>query len=204
MATSYPTSVQALVAPTSTTKQNDVGFELDVVILTVNDTVEAVQTKLGIGASAQTPAANTVLGGNGAGTTSFRQVETGDIATDAVTQVVQGGTFSSSTTSTTYVDLTTTGVTQTTTGGKLECTVVWCGNMTAASNSVFLALSLDGAAEVSEVVQLPANALQFVMVCQALFTGVSAASHTVKARWKVGGSTANTYSGTLKVKEVKK
>lgn len=49
----------------------------------LGDAIEAVEAKVGTGAS--TPVANTLLGGTGAGTSSFRQVQTADIAVNAVT-----------------------------------------------------------------------------------------------------------------------
>lgn len=47
--------------------------------------IEAVETKVGIGSSNQTPAANKVFGGDSDGHSSWRQVATGDIADAAIT-----------------------------------------------------------------------------------------------------------------------
>ena len=52
----FPTSLDTLSNPTSTTLRNDPGFELDVVISTLNDIAEALEAKLGIGASTPTTA----------------------------------------------------------------------------------------------------------------------------------------------------
>ena len=59
--------------------------------------------------------------------------------------------------------------------------------MDASGNQGYLALSLDGAAEVAYG-----------------FTGVAAGSHTVSMRWKVSGSTYRVQSGFLRVREAKK
>lgn len=236
MSTSFPTSVNPHPNPGPTTKRNAAGFELDGVISTLGDTSEAVQTKLGTGASAQTPAANTVLGGDGAGATSYRKVTAGDIASATITAsqiannaigtaqisdsqvttaklaanaATQSGfatAWSASTTSTSYVDASTAGVTLTTVGGVLLVWAVNCVSIGAAGgNACYLALSLDGAAEVAEVATVPTTAgFQVVNATCWRFTGVTAGSHIVKARWKVTGSTMTNFSGQLLVEEQKR
>ena len=52
----FPTSLDTLTNPTSTTMTNDPGFELDVVISTLNDIAEALEAKVGTGASTPTTA----------------------------------------------------------------------------------------------------------------------------------------------------
>lgn len=74
----FPTSLDTLANPTSSTYTDDAGYELDVVISALNDIVEALEAKLGTGAS--TASANTVLRGTGAGTSAFGQVTNADLA----------------------------------------------------------------------------------------------------------------------------
>lgn len=205
MATTYPTSVQALASPGSGTYQDDTGFELDVVVTTTNDTVEAVQTKVGIGSSNQSPVASRVLGADGSGTSSWRQVATADLVANAITQATLASSLSGNTTSTSYVDITGAAPSLTTTGGDLLVIAVLCVANSAASNASYFALKLDAASEVGEVVTSAAvNNGQFVQTIVWRFTGVSAASHTVKGRFKVSAGTSTAYSGQILMVEVKK
>ena len=189
------------------------------------DEDRALWTKLGLGSS--TPDANEVMVGNGTGTSTWlagltnayisagaaiaysklnlaASIASADLVANSVTQQALSSAFSGTTTSTSYVDITGGSATLTTTGGVLVAIAVQCANMTAATNASYLALSLDAATEVGEVVTVPANASQFVQVAIYLFTGVSAASHTVKARYKVSASTSNNFSGLLLLLELKK
>lgn len=66
----FPSSLDSLANPTSTTYTDDSGFELDVVISNLNDIVEALEAKLGIGAT--TPDAQyKTLGATAAGTSAW-------------------------------------------------------------------------------------------------------------------------------------
>jgi hypothetical protein len=121
-------------------------------------------------------------------------IATADIAAGAVSQrvLVPGINANPSTTSTTYVDIPDMLVTLTTTGGDL---LVWA-NVSASNSGVgnfsLLGLSIDGAAEVGEVVMVAAVAGSGSMQTLGTFwwyAAPSAASHTIKARWRVSGGT---------------
>ena len=62
---SYPSALDALSNPGATTKRNDPGFELHSVISSLNDIAEAVEVKVGIGAT--TPSRGTGLIGGSSG-----------------------------------------------------------------------------------------------------------------------------------------
>ncbi len=66
---SYPSALDSLPDPTSSTYEDADGFEIDLLLQKINAIVEALETKLGIGAS--TAANKQVLAGNGSGTTAF-------------------------------------------------------------------------------------------------------------------------------------
>jgi len=74
----FPTSLDSLANPTATTRRNDPGFELDVVIATLNDIAEQLEAKLGIGASAPGAGA-AVLRRTAAGASAWGQVVGADI-----------------------------------------------------------------------------------------------------------------------------
>lgn len=76
MASDYPTSLDSFTNPTSTDTVAAVDHALQ--HADNNDATEALQVKLGTGASTAT--ANTVLRGTGAGTTAFGQIEVADLA----------------------------------------------------------------------------------------------------------------------------
>ena len=73
----FPTSLDSLANPTPTTLRNAPGFSLSAQVSMLNDIVEALEAKLGIGAS--TPAAPGVLRRTGAGSSAWGQVASGDL-----------------------------------------------------------------------------------------------------------------------------
>jgi hypothetical protein len=70
MPINYPSSLDALANPDETTYADDAGLELDVVISKLNDIAEAVETKLGTGASTPTTAGHGLYV-TGAGATAY-------------------------------------------------------------------------------------------------------------------------------------
>lgn len=81
MPTNYPTSLDSLANPGLTTRRNDPGFELDLVISTLNDIAEALEAKLGIASS--TPADGQVLRADATGATRWD--------TDSVVELAPNG-----------------------------------------------------------------------------------------------------------------
>ena len=72
MATNYPTSLDTtteLAEPTATTDLNEAGYEHDTLHVNVNQAVRALEGKVGTGASPSV--ANTVMAGNGTGTSEW-------------------------------------------------------------------------------------------------------------------------------------
>jgi len=74
----YPGALDSLANPSGSTQQDDPTLLHSAQHGTLNDIVEAIETKLGIGASVA--AANQVLRGTGAGASAFGQVANGDLA----------------------------------------------------------------------------------------------------------------------------
>lgn len=81
----YPSSLDSFPTILSSTKQNDSGFEADLLLNQAFDAIENIEAGLGTGASNATPVANTVRRATGTGTAQWGQVATGDIANNAVT-----------------------------------------------------------------------------------------------------------------------
>jgi len=72
MATNYPTSLDTtteLPEPTATTDLNEAGYEHDTLHVNVNQAVRELEAKVGTGTS--TSVANTVMAGNGTGTSEW-------------------------------------------------------------------------------------------------------------------------------------
>lgn len=170
----------------------------------VHDIAQA-WAKLGTGSS--TAAANTVLRGTGAGVTAFGQAQTGDLAAHAITDVES--TYAAgliTTTSTSYVDMTSMSLSWTST--VVEDLIVdfsaALGN-TVVGRAINVAFSLDGAAE-SFAMDVTASVAsgQIPTPGQAAYEAVAAGAHTVKVRWLTGGDTARAQSRAFRVLRVKK
>lgn len=208
MPTNYPGSLDTHPNPTSTTYQDDAGFELDVLISNLGDALDAVEAKVGTGSSNQTAAAGRVLGADGAGTSSWRKVVTADLDLNQVTQygISDGGTSGPTTTSTSYVDLSTNSVTLTTVGG--PCIVIASATLTNSSSGavVFFAVNMDGGSSQGERTQTVTTANhEYNATSIAVFTP-SSGSHTFKMRWSVnsGTGTAVGTRRTILVVELKR
>lgn len=80
----YPSSLDALANPTATTKRNDSGFEHHLQHSDANDAIEALEVKLGTGASVPTTAGH-VLYVTGAGATAYGAVTMAKLAEVTVT-----------------------------------------------------------------------------------------------------------------------
>lgn len=124
------------------------------------------------------------------------------------TATAVGSSTDITTSSTSYVEMTDLSVTLTTTGGDL---IVWFGapygQNGAAIIDITFAFQLDAGAEVQEkrlhTYQSTSHMRDVTLMWR--FTGVSAASHTVKVRWKVGsnsGHIAGDTNRTLMMMEV--
>lgn len=81
---SYPTSLDAFSNPTAGDATNNVTTPHATQHSNANDAIEALEAKLGTGASTAT--ANTVLRGTGAGASAFGQVQEADLAFSVATQ----------------------------------------------------------------------------------------------------------------------
>lgn len=81
----FPASLDALANPTATTNRDDPGFQLDLVIARIQDILEALEAKVGIGASV--PSAAGVLRRTAGSSTAWGQVATGDIVLNAATKL---------------------------------------------------------------------------------------------------------------------
>lgn len=146
----------------------------------------ALIAKVGTGAS--TPVANSVFVGNGTGTSAWLAgLTSAYIGPNAVTQRAGTASFAGTRTTATYADVDSTNgkVTFTTTGGDLLVLFFGSAANTSAGVVQHIALRLDSGAEVSPIPVYSYTGLATfpVTFCTAaLFTGVSAASHSVFAR----------------------
>lgn len=99
------------------------------------------------------------------------------------------------TTSTSYVDLTDMVGGLTTLGTKLLVIATSVFTHTTAGASITLGISLDGAAEVSDVsLSEPVNGYAFAITTFKLFESMSPGFHTWKMRWKTSAATATAYT----------
>jgi hypothetical protein len=75
----YPVSADVLANPTALTNRDDAGFELHGVISRIQDILEALEAKVGIGASTP-PATAAVLRRTATGASAWAQAQPGDLA----------------------------------------------------------------------------------------------------------------------------
>jgi hypothetical protein len=213
----FPTSLDSLANPGPGTYEDDVGFVHSDQHANANDILEALEGKLGIGAS--TPVVNQALIGTGTGASGWGlitasssvvagSIDTARLAANAVSQTgaAIGSSGAITTTSTTDVNMTDMAVTLTTVGGDLLC---WFeGTFThSASGVVILGISLDGASAGGMGRKaVVANSGGVSIGTLARFTGVAAGSHTVRVVWSVvsGTATANNNERYLLIEEKKK
>jgi hypothetical protein len=203
MPINFPASLDSFANPTAGSYEDDTGLEHHTQHANANDAAEALEAKLGIGAS--TPAANTILGGNGTGTSGWRQVVNGDIANAAISQSgVAAATGGQTTTSTTPVDVTGASVTFTTTGGRVLLLFSgYCSNG-AANQTCYFSLVQDGATAGQFAAATSATASAIGTVSMVMILSPSAGSHTWKVQWSVTGNTSTLSGGYLSVMEIKK
>lgn len=187
----YPTSLDALANPSSTTLRNDPGFSLAGAVSALNDIAEALEAKLGIGAGAAT--AGTVLRATGAGASAWGAIATADLAPNAVTQRASaaGTTSYPTTTTVAYGDMPEMVVSLTTTGGDLLAWFNATVYHSVAGQYISMAFSLDGAAEVAaQTYSAGAASQQMPVAAVYRWAAPAAGAHTVKVRWGTGAATA--------------
>lgn len=208
MPVSYPAAFHGMNLPGPTTYRDDPGYELDILVAQLGELAMALQTKVGIGAS--TAALGQVLRGTGAGATAFGAIQSADIASGAVSQSdFKQGVAGTPTivAASGWGDLPDMSITLTTSAG--SAIRIWFGGTfhNSAVANVDVGFSVDGGGETGTQSFTEQTAGYYVPVAMVYrVTGLSAAAHTVKVRWKTGGGTA-TGVGTQRyflVEEIKK
>lgn len=199
----WPASADSLPDPTSANFEDDDGFEIDLLLQKHNALLELIEAVVGNSESSpqNTPLANTVLQSLTNGKFKWATIVTAMLAANAITQVGSaiGSSSDPTTTSTSFVDLTDMSVTLTTTGGDLIAILVDTTSNNTTGQVTYQGLKLDSGSDVSIQYQHTATAnYSGTIVSIALFTSVSAASHTVKGRWRVLGGTG-TAAGTQRI-----
>lgn len=201
----YPVSLDALANPTTTTNRNDLGFELHGVVGRLQDIAEALETKLGIGASA--PSTAGVLRRTAAGASAWGPIQTGDLAAAAITQVLTAAPTPGQTLSggTGVTDIT--GGTISMTTGASPLAVFVYGTIINSTAGAFAGLQVyvDGAAFGVEQIAMSAIANGYVPFAIAAIGSISAVAHTIKLRWRdsVGSNTATLFLAAMAAVELK-
>lgn len=190
----FPASLDSLANPTATTNRDDVGFPHHQQHSDANDILEFLESKLGITDSpaSNSPLANTVLTSLANGKSGWATIVTAMLAANAVTQVgtAAGSTSGPTTTSTSRIDMTEMAVTLTTVGGGLLALMSVTHENNTAGQFNEIGFNIDaGSDSVEATVKFTAANDRESTFVWRYFTGVSAASHTVKGRWDVTGGT---------------
>lgn len=209
MPTSYPGALDTLPRPLPSSPRDVAPYKASVVIDNISDAVEAIEAKLGTGASVA--AVNQVLRGTGAGATAFGAIQTADLAAGAVTQRSQSAAFTGTRSVAGFADVDSTNgkITLTTTGGDLL--VFFVGNtsntLASAVQQVGVRLDSDGADRAIHPAYSFPGAANFPMPFTNawLYTSVPAGSRVVTARHNNLTPTGTlTTTGWLIVIELKK
>lgn len=182
MTTVYPGALDTLPRPLPTTLRNAPGLNLSGQIDNLADAIEALEAKLGTGATAA--AAGRVLRATGAGASAWAALQTADIAANQVTQVVAAAvsTNGPQTTSTTAVLVPGMTISMTTQGGAVL--LLW--DMTASSTGVptHSAYELyDASAALARREQRHVSADTPMMISQVHGMSPTAGVHVFELRW---------------------
>lgn len=204
MPINYPTSLDALANPTSTTLRNAPGFSLSGQVSALNDIAEALEAKLGIGAS--TPGASAgVLRRTAAGTSAWGTIATADIGAAQVTGLASASASSpANNNSTTRVAIPGTATpSMTTTGGPVLVFCTMIGLASAPAGFVDIQVWMD-AGVIAQVVfddMTPSRSTR-----TAVFTHTpSAAAHVWDIRWIAAATCTDTaVTAALAVLELKR
>jgi hypothetical protein len=183
--------------------------------ISAGNTIGTGDLPTGIGLGNLAPGSSGLLKSNGTVISAGNQLASGDfpsgvvgtaaLAAGAATQSAISGGFSGTTTSTTYVDISGSTVTITTTGGNVLLLTSASFKNTAAGNTLWLAVNVDGGSALGEVLAFSYTANQEVPLATVhLVTGLAAGSHTFVARWHVGAGTGTMFGGRLIALELKK
>jgi len=188
----FPASLDVLSNPTGVQVQGSTTPTHAVHHANANDILEALEAKLGTGASVA--AANTVLRGTGAGGSAFGAIQTADIAANAISQIWTA-TVSTAFPSTTQpigsgaVLMPDMSVSITTLGGPILYLFECMANNTGAGNENVFDLFRGGTLLTRR--QFHAPVANYNAYLALLYTETPAAgSYTIEARWAVTAGTA--------------
>lgn len=205
----YPGAKHFFNHPGSGTYRDDPGYEIDILVDQLELLGEVLQDKVGLSESSaqDSPLVNTVLTSLTNGKSKWATIVTAMIAANAITNIaLVSDSAATSTTSATPVDLTGMVRTFTTVGGNILALLFGsASNSTVGAVHVF-GINLDGGADtLGPQVWAPVANYGALHMAVAYFTGVSAASHTVKGRWQTNAGTLTKQGGHhLLVAEFKK
>lgn len=204
MPTAYPAALDAYSDPAGAVTQGSTTPAHSGHHKNHNDAIEALEAKLGIGATVA--AANQVLTGTGAGQTAYGQVATAMLATGAVSQ--SGGsapTASQTTTSTSPVAMTGSTVTLTIGAtGFVLFTATGTVKHDTANGLVFVYAAVDGVSLGQYTIAQVPTASGFAPFSLALALVASAGSHAFTLQWQVLSGTATLQAAGMTVVELKK
>lgn len=171
-----------------------------------NDAIEALEAKLGTGAS--TPTSSTVLRGTGTGTTAFGQIQTADLGALAVSQYATAAcTASQTTTSTSLVGVTTTPtapLSLTTTGGVCLILISASLSFNALGPAARFVVQVDGAQQGTDYWVVSPGVTFWSTVAAVVAVVPAAGARTFSVAWSVTGNTGTIYGGQITVLELKR
>jgi hypothetical protein len=218
----FPVSADVLANPTNLTNRDDPGFELHGVISRIQDILEALEAKVGIGSSTpgataavlrrtasgasawglvgpgdlnvqNAASAGSVLRGTSGTTMSFNPLQTGDVLQGAISQFGTA-TGSGATNSGSLVPITGASVSLTTNGGIVVFFVTGAATCNTAGGITQYSLAMDGGVQggLQSIAALSAGAYHGFSLIAA--AQPSAGSHSFSAMWSTISGVATTLS----------
>jgi hypothetical protein len=199
----YPASADVFPTILSTTKRNDAGFELDLLLNKGFDAIEALEAGLGIGSSNATPTAGKVRRATGTGTAEWGQVATGDIADNAVTvrPAVTVGSTDPVTTNTAIAALANPTVSITIPSGMTADVYIWASGMVSdATGGAIVAyhVRIDSGTWVTIANAVMTSATRAYLSGFHVFAGITAGAHTIELGNNASASFSITHYGNAR------
>jgi hypothetical protein len=174
----------------------------------VNDDVIGLATKLGIGASPPNTAGVLRVTNTGTQSTGYGLVQTGDVASHAITQSLSTALSGQTTTSTTMVDITGSSFSFTGTGGLIVAIVSLLGVSNTSTSSMSInwndsSVTAPGDA-FSVLLNETVTASSVLTKTYALSIGGHSATRTYKLRWSTSAGSLTFVAGWVHLLEFKR
>jgi hypothetical protein len=199
----FPVSLDSLANPGPTTETDDAGFELDLVVSRIHTLIQALEAKVGIGAS--TPSAAGVLRRTTGSSTAWGQIATGDLAAAAIHTIPNAVTIAPATiASTAFGAMAGSSLVITTQGGPVLFLLSLFSMYHSTTVGSTTAQLWEGGANVANLMLGDINSTLAQHRMGYAWIAPTVATHTYEVRWNSSTGQANHGGGLFSAIEFKK